>query len=157
MKLLGEFETKDVQVSTFDLAIGDVGRIQVLKIIGMGELNAQGNDRRFMLRSNSLTTGYMSYAQAEGHYDAAEWEMSGFYLGRSGFLVDATFTFEYTLTFIPGGQRINGHGTSTFAHANNLIIGYEEHGYVGAQSPVKKLELIVTGGLIRQATRVYAW
>lgn len=156
MELLTEFEIDGAQISkSNDFSIGDVGKIQILKIIGMGELNAQAGDRKFILQPNGVGNGYRSWVHAGGDYGDAEWGPSdGLYLGRNGSF-DATFSFEYTLTFIPGAQRVNGFGHSTLAHANNTLIGYRAYGYLNYQNPVRSIQLSVTGGLIRHRTRVY--
>lgn len=156
MKLIGVLNTQDeASSSTLDIGTGDNPEIQIVKIIGMGEINGGGKDCRLFLGVNGIGKGYMSYVNAGGHYGNGEWDFTGFYLGRSGWLLNATFSFECTLTYLQGGQVVNMLASSTFAHANNSIIGYEAHGFLPVSGPMTSPQFWLSAGIMRSRAMIY--
>lgn len=126
-----------------------------IKIVSSGELNAQGQDRRLLLRLNTATNGYQGFVHMGGHHGAGEWDNSGFYLGRNGWGLDATFSVEFTIAINSNAQKVTGSGFTVFAHGNNTILGYECHSFLVTNPPVSRLELLFTGGVATGVTRIY--
>jgi hypothetical protein len=118
-----------------------------LKILGSGELNANGADRRLFVRINGLKSGYQGYVLMSGHAGAGEWDGSGFYLGRNGWALDANFSFEFTLAAYATSQKITGNGQSVFVHGNNSVLGYEAHSYFVTNQPIQSVDIEFTGGV----------
>lgn len=127
-----------------------------LKILCSGELNAQGADRRLFVRLNKLTTGYQGYVLMTGHAGSGEWDGSGFYIGRNGWLLDANFSFEFTLAAYAYSQKITGTGQSTFVHGNNTVLGYEAHSFLVTNQPITSVEIVFSGGVASGDAHFYA-
>jgi hypothetical protein len=126
-----------------------------VKILATGELNGQAADRRLLLRINGKDSGYQGFVLMNGHAGNGEWDGSGYYLGRNGWHLDATFMVEFTLGISSTAQKITGAGTSTFAHGNNNILGFECHGFCVTNAQLSRIELVFTGGVATGMTRVY--
>lgn len=157
MQLLSELEFKGEksQVTTLKVPT-EAARFQTLLLFGAGQINAQGKDGgRLLLRVNGLHNGYQSLAAAMGHHSAGEWDGSGAYLGRTGWALDSDFSFEATIAFVQGAQRVTFVGSSTFGYSNNNLIGWEAHSFVGLQQAVTSVEVLLTDGLLRGGVKIY--
>lgn len=117
-----------------------------IKVLITGEIASAGHDRKLMLRLNGATSGYRSLARYGN--DDGEWGTDdGLYVCRSAWGQDGTFTVDYTIGYYPGAQKITGCGLSVFA-AGVDIEGFESHGYLLGNGPVRNIEIVLQGGLI---------
>jgi hypothetical protein len=126
-----------------------------VKVLAAGELNAQAQDRRLMIRLNGKTDSYQGFVLMNGHAGAGEWDNSGFYAGRNGWGLDVTFMLDLTLAISPTVQKITCNGSATFAHGNNTILGYECHSFLVTNQPITKIDIGFTGGVATGITRFY--
>lgn len=118
-----------------------------LKIFCSGELNAQAADRRLFVRLNGKTSDYQGFVLMNGHAATGEWDASGLYLGRNGWLLDAAFSFELTIAKFSTSQKITANGQAVFAHGNNTILGYESHNFLVMNQPVTSVDIGFSGGV----------
>ncbi|WP_127598163.1 hypothetical protein [Nitratireductor alexandrii] len=128
-----------------------------LKFVGEGELSAQKTDRRLYIQANSKSAGYKNYVRYAGSSAILDGDTNdgrGFYVGRNGWHEDATFSFEYTISFYATGQRLVGLGGATFAQASHLF-GSECHGALDSNEPLRSVRVAFDGGLVRGAVRIY--
>lgn len=112
----------------------------------VGRLDARARDSHLILRLNNARTGYQSFVVADGHYGAGEWDNSGLYVGRNGWALDCDISFRYILDVATGRKR-TGFGMSTFAHADDRIIGYSAHGFWNnTHAGISSIDLFAVGG-----------
>lgn len=122
-----------------------------------GRLDARASDSHMLLRLNGARTGYQSFVVADGHYSAGEWDGSGLYIGRNGWHLDCDISFRYILATETGRKR-TGLGMSTFAHADDRIIGYSAHGFWNnTHSAISSIELWAVGGGQSVGNLTIAW
>ncbi|WP_042190537.1 hypothetical protein NSQ90_21960 [Paenibacillus sp. FSL H7-0737] len=126
-----------------------------IKILATGELAAQGQDRRLLIRINGANTSYKSFVLMNGDSSAGEWDETGIYVGRNGWGLDATFSLDFTLGIFSNAQKITGTGSAVFAHGDNRILGYECHGFFVSNDSVRSIDVIFTGGTVNGHTRIY--
>lgn len=122
-------------VSTFDIKFASVSD-GFIKIYASGHISSQGKDHRLVLRINGDAGNYQSYVLMSGHASAGEWDNSGIYLGRVGWGQDADFSTEITIAANSKSQKINVAALTNFSLGNNLILGYEAHGFYVSSQPV---------------------
>jgi hypothetical protein len=95
----------------------------------VGRLDAGGTDSRLVLRLNNARTGYTSFVlQYGGQGHTGERDNTGLYIGRNGWGLNCDISFRYILDVATGRKRTS-FGMSTFAHADNRILGYSGHGF----------------------------
>ncbi|MBH5315987.1 MULTISPECIES: hypothetical protein [Bacillus amyloliquefaciens group] len=127
-----------------------------IKIFGKGELAAKGTDQKLLIRLNGdNSNSYQGFVHMGGHHGAGEWDDTGFYLGRNGWHLDSTFMFEFTLAIDSNAQKITGSGSSTFALADNRILGYESHSFFVSNPPITSVEVLFTGGVVAGECQYY--
>jgi|GEM_PF-1802046 len=127
-----------------------------IKIVANGELAAQGQDRRLLLRLNHAARSYKSYVDMGGDGRGGEWgDASGLYLGRNGWGRDATFSLEYTLAVNASAQKVVGSGNAVFADGSDAILGYASHGFFTTSDPITSVELLFTGGVATWNCKIY--
>lgn len=119
-----------------------------IKIFGKGELAANRGDHKLLIRLNGKDSRYQGFVYMGGHAALGEWDETGFYLGRNGWNLDSTFMFEFTLAIDSNAQKITGSGSSTFAMADNRILGYENHSFFISNPPITDIEVLFTGGVV---------
>ncbi|MED3069282.1 hypothetical protein P4310_27985 [Bacillus thuringiensis] len=119
-----------------------------IKVFLQGTLAAEGRDGRLLMRINDLEDSYVSFVHMGGAAGMGEWgDASGLYLGRTGWGLDATFSAEVTLAVNTESQQvITGSGASVFALGDNRILGYENHGHLVTQDPIKTISFLTTEG-----------
>jgi len=103
---------------------------KMYKVIFQGSIAAGGADRRILIRPNGVATGYRSFAYYEGDAVGSEWDNTGFYVGRNGWLGNGVFAFEYTISAITGRRRV-GFGEATFCD-NYHTVSYSILGFTRA-------------------------
>ena len=126
-----------------------------IKIHACGELAANSGDQKLLIRLNNSTSSYKSYVLMSGDANAGERETGGFYLGRNGWNLDATFSLEFTLAINPNSQKVVGSGNSVFALGDNRILGYESHGFFVTRDPISQIDIAFTGGVVKGQSRFY--
>jgi len=126
-----------------------------IKLLIKGELDGQGRDSRLLLRLNGANSSYRSFVHMGGDYGAGEWDETGFYVGRSGWHLDATFSAEYIIAVNSRAHKITGSGSSIFGHGDNRILGYESHGHIAMNGGISKIDVILTGGVATGEVRCY--
>jgi hypothetical protein len=124
-----------------------------IKLLAAGELNAQGQDRRLLIRLNGQSDGYQGFVLMNGHAGSGEWDNGGFYIGRNGWHLDVTFGLDLTIAISPTVQKITCNGSSTFAHGNNTILGFECHSFLVTNQPITRIDIGFTGGVVTGITR----
>lgn len=116
-----------------------------IKVFITGKMASNGSDHRLLLRVNNSSGNYVGFILMNGHAATGEWDGSGFYLGRNGWGLDADFSIELTVAVNSTSSKITASGLSTFAHANNAILGYEFHGFYVGAGPISSLDFTFTG------------
>jgi hypothetical protein len=127
--------TEFTNASKFDVKFASISD-GFIKIYASGHITSQGKDHRLVLRINGDTGNYQSYVLMSGHASTGEWDNSGIYLGRTGWAQDADFSTEVTIAANSKSQKIDVSALTTFALGNNLILGYESHGFYVSTQPV---------------------
>ncbi|WP_342497718.1 hypothetical protein [Bacillus sp. FSL R7-0672] len=153
MKLVfdNQFSRTDVVNCVCDLANEDQSGF--IKVLVTGEIASNGADRRLLLRINGINSGYKSFVRYgnDGDWGGNE----GLFVGRSAWGLDGTFSLDYTIGYYSGAQRITGSGLCVFAAANGDIVGYETHGYLLGNAPVRNIDVLIAGGLVNGQIKIY--
>jgi hypothetical protein len=111
-----------------------------------GRLDARGVDSHLLLRLNRSSTGYQSFVIADGHHHAGEWDGRGIYVGRNGWHLDCDISFRFVIAVATGRKR-TAFGMSTFAHADDRIIGYTANGFWNnSHAQITSIGLWAVGG-----------
>jgi len=129
----------------------------IIKLFVSGQLQALGVGRALMMQVNGMTSGYKTYGFSQGDYLGTETEPGGFYLGRSGYGVDATFLLELTVAKVPSAHQIICNGLSTFAHIieGNKLLCFECHSAIPTNQPIQNINLFFKGGIPNGIVRAY--
>ncbi|PCC74131.1 hypothetical protein SAMN02745121_08486 [Nannocystis exedens] len=93
-----------------------------------GRIDAGGGDNRLLARPNDAAGRYRGFASMSGDAATSEWEQTGLYLGRNGWGLDAHFSISLILSLLPDRKR-TAFAISTFAHADERVLGYQSHGF----------------------------
>jgi hypothetical protein len=133
-----ELATKG-SILSFDIPPISIGYI---KVFVSGKLAAQGRNHGIVMRVNDIAKNYMGFVLQNGRATPGEWDGAGFFLGRSGWNIDADFLCEITLAINASEQTVIGSGLTTFVDQNNkAMIGYEWHGLLATDFPVRSLSV----------------
>ncbi|MEJ3719169.1 hypothetical protein WGM54_14200 [Paenibacillus polymyxa] len=123
-----------------------------IKVLVTGEIASEGADRRLLLRLNGVNSGYKSFVR---YGDSGDWgDDSGLFVGRSAWKSDGTFSLDYTIGYYSGAQKITGSGLCVFASGND-IVGFETHGYMLGNGPVRNIDVLIAGGLANGHIKIY--
>jgi hypothetical protein len=123
---------REEQVDTIQIAeaLKEAGLVGAKRVIVRydGRIDAGGGDNRILVRLNDATSGYTGFVTMDGHAGGGEWDQRGFYVGRNGWSLDAHLSFEVVISLMPGRKRV-AHARSTFAHADERVLGFACHGF----------------------------
>lgn len=123
-----------------------------IKVLVTGEIASAGADRRLLLRLNGVTSNYKSFVR---NGNDGEWGAeNGLFVGRSAWHSDGTFSLDYTIGYYSGAQKITGSGLCVFASGND-IVGFETHGYMLGNGPVRNIDVLIEGGLANGHIKIY--
>ena len=112
-----------------------------------GRILGNGSDNRFLIRVNHASTNYRSVAQCIGDAgEFAEWDWTGFYVGRTGWSANADFGIECTINVHPDLRR-TAYGRATFSHydPSSRLLGWVSNGFWKSSAAIETVDLIRIG------------